>query len=418
MKVQNETPTRIIDETVLANTKFLGEFFSYSYKNGLSASILPSAEAKSVEKVSQKRLLKSNSHEYYQSSFLAKEVQLEVPVPCLRHTQIEIGEFIGEGSFSSVYTIKSIRKNTSPTKIHASKCVVKLLKKDLVQNPAMLAACAADLAKEGYIMASLAHKHVLSVRAWTPTGLAGLESGRHDAFFLVLDRLENTLGDRLNQWCCKKSQLRYSLVQRGTKKMNFLKERLQVALHLADAVAYLHSQNILHRDLKPENIGFDGHGVLKVFDFDVSRIMPKNAHPDCTFLFTKKIGSPRYMSPECARGEAYNLKADVYTFALLLHELLSLVKPYDDIAACDQLNEVFRNGARPFVPLSWPMAIQRLLRDAWIDDIQSRSSMQQVHQVLVREIPIMVADKKSWSAHSWSFGSSSHSERQIRVAGD
>jgi serine/threonine protein kinase len=404
MKIQNETS--LIDRTVLAKTTFLGDFFAYSYKDGLSASNLSLSTAKKLERASQKRLLKSNSREYYQSS-----APLQVSVPGLRHSQIEIGECIGEGSFSSVYTIKSIRRNTSPKKVQASKCVIKILKKDLVQNPAMMAACAADMAKEGYIMASLAHPHVLSVQAWTPTGLAGLKSGRHDAFFLVLAKLDDTLGDRLKQWKKHQKAIKYSLVQRGIKKTNFLKERLQVALHLADAVAYLHSQHILHRDLKPENIGFDGLGILKVFDFDVARIvvMPTHADSNTTFLFTKKVGSPRYMSPECARGEAYNLKSDVYTFALLLHELLSLEKPYDDIAACDHLYQVFLNGVRPFVPLAWPLPIQTLIQNAWSEDIRSRPPMQQIHQVLLREIPIMVAEKKSRLARSMSFRSSSSS---------
>ena len=55
-----------------------------------------------------------------------------------------------------------------------------------------------------------------------------------------------------------------------------LDERVDVALQLADAVTYLHSQGILHRDLKPDNIGFDAHGTLKVFDFDVSRRVPSS----------------------------------------------------------------------------------------------------------------------------------------------
>lgn len=435
MRIQNET---VVDKTVLANTKFLGEFVAYSYKDGLSASILSTAEAKSVEEASQKRLLKSNSCEYYQTSreqLPLQAQQVQVPeVPRLRHTQIEIGECIGEGSFSSVYTIKSIRKqqqpsqNTSQTtcsqkKLQASKCVIKLLKKDVVQKPSMLAACAADMAKEGYIMASLSHNHVLSVQAWTPTGISGLKSGRHDAFFLVLEKLQDTLGKRMKQWKKHSFKLKYMPVlnspSRKLQKTNFLKERLQVALQLADAVAYLHRQQIMHRDLKPENIGFDGLGVLKVFDFDVSRIMPNSNTSDDdhdtddhdrTFLFTKQIGSPRYMSPECARGEPYNLKSDVYTFALLVHELLSLEKPYEDIAACDHLYSVFMNGARPVVPRSWPQAIQTLLQTAWSDDIKTRPKMQQVYQILVKEIPLMVAEKqrsRQLNHRSWSLGTSS-----------
>merc|ERR1712176_1011532 len=60
----------------------------------------------------------------------------------------------------------------------------------------------------------------------------------------------------------------------ANEKTELLAERLDVAQQLADAIAYLHSENVLHRDLKPDNIGFDIHGDLKVFDFDIARVCP------------------------------------------------------------------------------------------------------------------------------------------------
>jgi serine/threonine protein kinase len=58
-------------------------------------------------------------------------------------------------------------------------------------------------------------------------------------------------------------------------------------------------------------------GTLKVFDFDVARILPNDEQSSSTstslplYQMTKRVGSPRYMSPECARGDLYNEKADV-----------------------------------------------------------------------------------------------------------
>jgi serine/threonine protein kinase len=59
-----------------------------------------------------------------------------------------------------------------------------------------------------------------------------------------------------------------------------LRERSEVLLDLAKRIAYLHSRRILHRDLKPCNIGFDHDGVLKLFDFDVSRVVPFSNNPN------------------------------------------------------------------------------------------------------------------------------------------
>ncbi len=82
-----------------------------------------------------------------------------------------------------------------------------------------------------------------------------------------------------------------------------LRERSEVLLDLAKRIAYLHSRRILHRDLKPCNIGFDHDGVLNLFDFDVSRLVPFCNNPNKeVFWLTRRVGSPRYMSPEMAQG--------------------------------------------------------------------------------------------------------------------
>jgi serine/threonine protein kinase len=170
---------------------------------------------------------------------------------------------------------------------------------------------------------------------------------------------------------------------------------------LAEAVKYVHSQGIIHRDLKPDNIGFDRDGVLKLFDFDVSRILPMSV-PDETFAMTHKVGSYRYMSPECALGQEYNLKSDVYSFSLLCHEIMSLEKPYDHIRSDLHHDLVFSFGERPLLPDSWPEGIQTLLRCCFSADILLRPSMEEAHGILVREIPRMVAEKEA-KPSKWPF---------------
>jgi serine/threonine protein kinase len=320
--------------------------------------------------------------------FVGQNLQVDGMV----HSQLELGERLGQGSFSSVYEIKSLRSK-GQKKYDADKLVVKVLRSKLTANPPMLAACAADLVKEGMIMAALNHRNILSVRAWQIDGIAGYSNGRHDAFFLVLDRLEETLSDRLQ--LCKKQQKKISrsLTHRSSKRNQLLKERLDVLLQLSDAIKYIHSRGILHRDLKPDNIGFDRDGVLKVFDFDVSCVVPESSVPDETFLLSKRVGSPRYISPECARGEQYNLKADVYTFGLLCHELISLEKPYDEILSGFHDELVFHKGVRPYVPTSWPKEIQTLLHRSWSEKVAIRPTMEEAHRILEREIPLYCASK-------------------------
>merc|ERR1712177_188313 len=110
--------------------------------------------------------------------------------------------------------------------------------------------------------------------------------------------------------------------KKARQKMETLKSRSDTILQLADAIEYIHSRGMIHRDIKPDNIGFDEEGTSKVFDFDVARYLPKlEQKQEETFKMTKRVGSPRYMSPECALGFSYNAKVDVYAFGLLCHEI-------------------------------------------------------------------------------------------------
>jgi serine/threonine protein kinase len=211
------------------------------------------------------------------------------------------------------------------------------------------------------------------------------------------------LNGRLKHWVQVSKKLKYTIQHRGKRKVAFLKQRLEVVLKLAEALKYVHSQGVIHRDLKPDNVGFDRNGTLKLFDFDNSRILPESsALPDETFAMTHKVGSYRYMSPECALGQEYNLKSDVYSFSVLCHEIMSLEKPYDDIRSDLHHDLVFHFGARPLLPDSWPEGIKSLLRCCFSADIPLRPSMEEAHRILELEIPRMLAETEA--KHSkWAF---------------
>jgi serine/threonine protein kinase len=321
----------------------------------------------------------------------------------MQHGDIQLGELLGEGSFSAVYSIRTSTKNETTS----NHLVVKCLRQRLLENPNMLSACAADLVKEGLLLASLNHEHVVKVHGWTPQGLSGFATGRHDAFFLVLEKLEVTLSEKLAVWCKAASERRnaskfgafFQRKQQSNQQQlelelkRSLKERLHILRQIGQAVDYLNSQHILHRDLKPDNIGFDSQGVLKVFDLDVARFLPYccGSNENDTFQLTKRVGSLRYMSPECARGEDYNAKAEVYTFALLLHELISLQKPYENIPADLHDELIFYQGARPPIPEMWPVEFANLLEDSWSDIISNRPTISKCRQRLECLMPCLTS---------------------------
>ncbi len=110
----------------------------------------------------------------------------------------------------------------------------------------------------------------------------------------------------------------------------------------------------------------------------------------------------RYMSPECARGEPYNAKADVYSVALLIHELYSLQKPYDTIPSemHDQL--VFYQAIRPELPTKWSLTFRNFLQRGWAEDLKQRPSIHEFQNIWQRGLKaIVLADKKTKYARPW-----------------
>ena len=103
-----------------------------------------------------------------------------------------------------------------------------------------------------------------------------------------------------------------------------LRSKLKIALQVARALAYIHSQKIVHRDIKPENVHISQNGVVKLMDFGIAKTeglsMTRAGYV---------LGTPYYMSPEQVMGQNVTEQADVYAFGVLLFELLTGAKPID-----------------------------------------------------------------------------------------
>ncbi|PWU07611.1 MAG: hypothetical protein C5B51_09755 [Terriglobia bacterium] len=101
-----------------------------------------------------------------------------------------------------------------------------------------------------------------------------------------------------------------------------LSGKLRIALQLARALEYVHSQSIVHRDLKPENVHLTGDGHVKLMDFGIS----KRTDLDLTRT-GYMVGTPYYMAPEQVNGGDITPQVDVYAFGILLYELISGIHP-------------------------------------------------------------------------------------------
>lgn len=101
--------------------------------------------------------------------------------------------------------------------------------------------------------------------------------------------------------------------------------RMKIAIETANALAYLHTSDVIHRDVKTNNILLDNNFCVKVADFGLSRLFPT----DVTHVSTAPQGTPGYVDPEY--HECYQLtdKSDVYSFGVVLIELISSLPAVD-----------------------------------------------------------------------------------------
>jgi serine/threonine protein kinase len=85
---------------------------------------------------------------------------------------------------------------------------------------------------------------------------------------------------------------------------------------------YAHGKNIIHRDIKPSNILIDKNGTVKIIDFGLAKMMDSDENLAKTMV-EQNLGTPRYMSPEQIKGEELTHLTDIYSFGLVLYEMLT-----------------------------------------------------------------------------------------------
>ena len=140
-----------------------------------------------------------------------------------------------------------------------------------------------------------------------------------------------------------------------------LRDRLALLPHViavADAVGYAHSQGVIHRDLKPSNVIVGEFGETIVVDWGLARDTKRDvpevpeelmlaAGSGVSTVSGKVVGTPAYMSPEQARGELVDERADVYAIGAVLYELLSGSPPHHDDTPQATLERVIAGPPRP-----------------------------------------------------------------------
>ena len=210
-----------------------------------------------------------------------------------------IEELIGSGGMGAVYRAEHV---------HMRKAVaVKVLHKEMTAFPEVVA----RFEREAVAAGRIEHPHVVSA-----SDFGQLEDG---SFYLVLEFIEGqSLGKLVGSVGALSPQ-----------------RALRITRQIVEALQAAHGVGIVHRDLKPDNVMLvdkdEDPDFVKVLDFGIAKIKVEETaeQPALTQIGTV-FGTPEYMSPEQARGELVDARADLYTVGVILFEMLSGVSPFKD----------------------------------------------------------------------------------------
>jgi Tol biopolymer transport system component len=211
--------------------------------------------------------------------------------------------------------------------------------------------------REAQVLASLNHPHIAQIY-----GLEDSPSGTA----LVMELVEGlTLAARL---------------ERGPVP---LEEALNIGRQIAEALEAAHDKGIVHRDLKPGNVMLTSAGVVKVLDFGLAGVTPSadssidvTQSPTLTVAATQAgmiLGTAAYMSPEQAAGKPADKRADIWSFGVVLWELLTARRLFQGETISHTLAEVLRAPIDSrALPRTTPAAVRELLRRCLDRDPRTR----------------------------------------------
>jgi len=258
------------------------------------------------------------------TGILASVSGVNVDTPNQKFKRYEIIEELGIGGMATVY------RAYDP--LFEREVALKVLKRELLEDPELKE----RFDRETKIVAKLEHAAIV------PVYDVGYDNGQ--LFYVMRHMSGGSLSDRINNGTLDLDQVAYLL------------------LRLADALDYAHRKGIVHRDLKPGNILFDEVGNAFISDFGIAKF----AQAATRITHSGIIGTPRYMSPEQARGEETDGRSDLYTLGVLLFEILSGKAPFE---ATTPLALAFKHATEPApniltVNPSLPPELGRVLKRA------------------------------------------------------
>jgi serine/threonine protein kinase/Tol biopolymer transport system component len=251
---------------------------------------------------------------------------------------------LGAGGMGTVYLAQDTKLNRP--------VAIKFLSDDLAD-----VAARRRFQREAQTASSLNHPHILTVHD------VGEYEGRQ---YLVTEFVD---GGTLKDWSSEKHSWR---------------QIVELSIGVADGLAAAHSAAILHRDIKPANILVAKNGYAKLADFGLAKL-DAEAPPDITRTLTEGrtrpgviVGTIAYMSPEQASGRKLDARSDVFSFGVVLYELVAEKKPFSGATELELLKTIIHGEPHPLgedVPIALRMVIEKALEKDPAERYQSMRDM-------------------------------------------